>query len=59
MKVICTRFGPMISANNKIKRLEFTKKCIESNMFDNVIWTDESSVQLTRHSQTMREEITF
>ena len=26
----------------------------EEDTFDNVIWSDESSIQLTRHAQTMR-----
>ena len=54
-KVVRTRFGPMISANNKVKRQQFAQMCIDTkDTFDNVIWTDESSVQLVRHSQIMR-----
>ena len=50
-----TRFGPMISERNKLKRQEFAQMCLdEEDTFDNVIWSDESSVQLTRHAQTMR-----
>ena len=46
-KVVRARFGPMISANNKAKRLQFAKMCIDTkDTFDNVIWTDEGSVQL-------------
>ena len=53
-----TRFGPMISEQNKVKRHEFAKMCIETkDTFDNVVWTDESSVQLTRHTQTMRVKV--
>ena len=53
-----TRFEPMISAVNKVKRHEFAKRCIDNkDTFDNVIWTDESSVQLVRHSQIMRVKI--
>ena len=29
----------------------------EEDIFDNVIWSDESSVQLIRHAQTMRVKI--
>ena len=53
--VVRTRFGPMISDRNKLKRIEFAKMCLDTtDEFDNVIWTDESSVQLCRHNQTMR-----
>ena len=53
--VVRTRFGPMISDKNKAKRSTFAQMCLDTeDSFDNVIWTDESSVQLTRHSQTMR-----
>ena len=32
--------------------------CLDTkDNFENVIWTDESSVQLRRHSQTMRMKI--
>ena len=56
--VVRTRFGPMISEKNKMKRVEFARMCIDTNDdFNNVIWTDESSVQLRRHSQTMRVKI--
>ena len=53
-----TRFGPMILAANKVRRHEFPKMCIDTkDTFDNVIWTDKSSVQLVRHSQIMRVKI--
>ena len=56
--VVRTRFGPMISDANKVKRKQFAQMCIDTNdNFDNVIWTDESSIQLTRHSQTMRVKV--
>ena len=56
--VVRTRFGPMISEKNKLKRMEFAKMCLDTeDDFDNVIWSDESSVQLKRHSQTMRVKI--
>ena len=43
---------------NKAKRTEFAQMCLDTeNFFENVIWTDESSVQLTRHCQTMRVKI--
>lgn len=50
-----TRFGPMISDQNKVKRCAFAKMCLDNkDTFENIIWSDESSIQLTRHSQTMR-----
>ena len=54
----------MISETNKQKRMQFAKMCLDNHdNFDNVIWTDESSVQLKRHCQTMRvkmgNEVTF
>jgi len=56
--VVRTRFGPMISDNNKTKRVDFARMCLDTNDdFSNVIWTDESSVQLRRHSQTMRVKV--
>lgn len=56
--VVKTRFGPMISDKNKGKRLEFARMCLDTNDdFANVIWTDESSVQLRRHSQIMRVKV--
>ena len=56
--VVRTRFGPMISEKNKTKRSQFAQMCLDmKDTFENVIWTDESSVQLTRHSQTMRVKI--
>ena len=56
--VVRTRFGPMISDTNKVKRHEFAKMCIKTNdNFDNVIWTDESSVQLIQYSQMMRVKV--
>ena len=62
--VVRTRYGPMISELNKQKRLDFAKMCLENgDNFDNVIWTNESSVQLRRHCQTMRvkmgREVTY
>jgi len=43
--VVKTRCGPMISDANKQKRLEFVKMCLDTqDNFDNIIWTDESSV---------------
>ena len=45
--VVRTRFAPMISDVNKIKRKNFAQMCIDTqDDFNNVIWTDESSVQL-------------
>jgi transposase len=57
-EVVRTRFGPMISDTNKVKRRTFAEMCIEKrDTFDDVIWSDESSVQLMRHSQTMRVKV--
>ena len=56
--VVRIRFGPMISEKNKAKRSKFAQMCLDTkDTFENVIWTDESSVQLTCHSQTMRVKI--
>ena len=53
-----TRFGPMISERNKLKRREFVQMCLdEEDIFDNVIGWDDSSVQLTRYALTMRVKI--
>ena len=42
-----TRYCQMIREPNKLKRLEFANKCLaENETFDDVIWTDETSVQL-------------
>jgi transposase len=57
-EVVRTRFGPMISDRNKVKRHEFARMCIETkDTFDDVIWTDESSIQLTNHSRKMSVKI--
>ena len=54
--VVRTKTGPMISDRNKIKRMEFAKQCIAAkDSFDDVIWTDESSVQLVRHKRCQSE----
>ena len=56
--VVRTKFGLMISDVNKAKRSKFAQMCLDTeDSFEKVIWTDESSVQLTRHSQTMRVKI--
>ena len=56
--VVRTRFGQMISDVNKAKRSEFAKICLDTEgAFENIIWTDESSVHLTHHCQTMRVKI--
>ena len=53
--VVRMKTGPMISDRNKIKRMEFAKQCIAAkDSFDGVIWTDDSSVQLVRHTRTVR-----
>ena len=56
--VVRTKYGPMISDQNKVKRVFFAKMCLDAkDDFDNVIWTDESSVQLRRHSHIMRVKV--
>ena len=53
-----TRFGPMIFDTNKKNRMDFARMCLDTDDdFSNVVWIDESSVQLRRHSQTMRVNI--
>ena len=52
------RTGPMISNANKIKRVEFAKRCIAAkDSFKDVIWTDESTIQLVRHARSVRIKI--
>ena len=49
--IVRARTGPMISETNK-KRLDFATQCIsDKDSFDDVIWTDESSIQLVRHTR--------
>ena len=51
--VVRTRFRPIIP-DNKTKRVDFARMCLDMNDdFSNVIWTDESSVQLRRHRQML------
>ena len=48
------RAGPMISNMNKIKRVTFAKHCIAAkDPLQDVIWTDESSIQLVRHARSV------
>lgn len=50
--------GPMISSANKVERLDFTRVCLDTeDDFNNIIWTDKSSIQLKRHSETMGVKI--
>ena len=52
------RTGPMISNANKIKRVEFAKRCIAAkDSFKDIIWTDESTIQLVRHARSVRIKI--
>lgn len=45
-----TRYCQMIRDANKVKRLQFANQCLdEGEAFDDVIWTDETSVQLQCH----------
>ena len=56
--VVRTHFGPMISEKNQRKRVEFTRMCIDTDdEFESIISTDESSVQMRRHSQIMGVKI--
>ena len=56
--VVRARTGPMISDNNKTKRLEFAKQTIaDKDTFDDVVWTDESSIQLVRHTRSVRVKV--
>ena len=49
------RTVPMISDTNKIKHVQFAKKCITTqDSFKAVIWTDESTIQLVRHGRSIR-----
>ena len=56
--VVRMKTGPMILDRNKIKMMEFAKQCIAAkDSFDDVIWTDEISVQLVRHTRTVRVKV--
>ena len=56
--VVKTRHGPMISEANKEKRTLFARECLDKgDTFDDVIWTDESTVQLTRYARNMRVKV--
>ena len=42
-----TKYCQMVRDYNKVKRLEYARKCIETNdQFDDVIWSDECNIQL-------------
>ena len=48
----------MISETNKKKRLDFATQCIsDKDSFDDIIWTDESSIQLVRHTRSVRVKV--
>ena len=52
------RTGSMILDANKIKHVEFTKHCIAAkDSFKDDIWTDESTIQLVRHTRSVRIKI--
>ena len=56
--VVKTQHGPMISEVNKEKRMLFARECLDKgDTFDDVIWTDESTVQLTRYARNMRVKV--
>lgn len=45
-----SKYCQLVREVNKVKRLEWAKKCLEKkDDFANVIWTDESSIQLETH----------
>ena len=47
-----TKYCQLIRKPNRVKRLEFSQKCLEENeQFDDVIFTDECSVVLENHSK--------
>ena len=42
-----TRYCQMVREANRAKRLDFARKCIETNdQFDDVLWSDECNIQL-------------
>ena len=46
------RYCQIVREANRVKQLEFAIKCLEENeKFENVVFTDESSIWLTRHSK--------
>lgn len=46
------RYCQIVREANRIKRLAFATKCAEDNeQFENVVFTDESSIWLSRHSK--------
>ena len=50
-----TNFVQMIREPNKVKRLGFARRCIESNdQFDDVIFTDESTICLEAYGRRMK-----
>ena len=52
--VVRTKTGPLISDKNKVTRIEFAKQCIVAkDTFEDIILSDESSVQLVRHTRTV------
>ena len=56
--MVKTRLGPTILEANKIKRKAFVQKLlVNGDNFDNILWTDKSSVQLIRHCTTMWVEV--
>ena len=56
--VVRTKVGPMISDKDKAKRMEFTQPCLTAkDSFDDVIWTDQSSVQLVKHTRSMQVKV--
>ncbi len=47
-----TYYCQLIHGHNKVKRLEWVKKCFENgDTFDDVIWSDEMPVQVDFHGK--------
>ena len=47
-----SKYSQLIREANQIVRLEFARKCMEENEeFDDVIFTDESSIWMERHGK--------
>ena len=52
VKKIGTKYRQLIREPKRVNRLEFSEKCLQENkQFDNVIFTDECSVLLEKHSK--------
>ena len=46
------RYCQLIKIANRPKRLEFAQRCLaNADTFDDVVWTDESTIQIERHAK--------